>query len=426
MFIKNIKLSNFKTFDEMYIELNMFNVLIGANASGKSNFIHALEFIKDIAESGLDSAISLQGGIEYTRNVKISSSKNLIIEINFNSEPNSRVLLEEGGSKKSLGISISEIKYILTIEFFKENKRYKSFREYFELKCDFLEVHKNKEGKLGETSKLESGKIIITNISGETTYKVEGIENNDELKNLSEKFAPMKFRMKEKSQMPSRLLIELPITPLLFDLTFFLRNISIYDIDPKLAKAATPIVGKTNLNTDGGNLAIILNNILNDKKKESTFSVLIKDLLPFIDRVAVKDTGDKSLITNLTETYYKKKYLPAYLLSDGTINITALVIALYFGSDPIIIEEPERNIHPYLISKIIGMMKDVSERQKKQVIVTTHNPEVVKYAGIENILFVKRNEYGFSKIYKPYERDEVRIFLENDMGVDMLYIQNLL
>ena len=426
MYITNIKLSNFKTFEKIDIDLGRFNVLIGTNASGKSNFIHAIEFIRDIAVSGLDSAISLQGGIEYTRNVQLNSSKDLEIEVNFASEQDNRLLIDEdGASQKSLGVSILKTKYVLTLGFFKDSKRYKNFREYLELNCKFLEVHKNAEGKLDEPLELNRGNIIIKNIYGDISFDFGEFEDN-EIKSVLDKFAPMKLRRDGKSRSSPRLLIELPLTPLLFDLVFSLRNISIYDIDPKLAKAATPIVGKTNLDPDGKNLAIILNNILNNKKNKSIFLSLIKDLLPFIDGVAVKDTGDKSLITNLAETYSNKKYIPAHLLSDGTINATALVIALYFGGDPIIIEEPERNIHPYLISKIISMMKDVSERQKKQVIVTTHNPEVVKYAGIENILFVKRDEGGFSKIYRPNEKDEVKVFLENDMGVDMLYIQNLL
>lgn len=39
MAIKRIKISNFKSFDEMEIELGNLNILIGANASGTSNFI---------------------------------------------------------------------------------------------------------------------------------------------------------------------------------------------------------------------------------------------------------------------------------------------------------------------------------------------------------------------------------------------------
>jgi len=51
--------------------------------------------------------------------------------------------------------------------------------------------------------------------------------------------------------------------------------------------------------------------------------------------------------------------LPAFLISDGTINIIALLVALYFEKKPLaIIEEPERNIHPYLISRVVDMMKD--------------------------------------------------------------------
>lgn len=88
------------------------------------------------------------------------------------------------------------------------------------------------------------------------------------------------------------------------------------------------------------------------------------------------------------------------------------------------IEEPERNIHPYLISKVIEMMKDASS--KKQITITTHNPEIVKYAGLKNILIVSREKSGFSTIYRPEEKKEVKTFLENEMGIEELYIQNLL
>ena len=65
--------------------------------------------------------------------------------------------------------------------------------------------------------------------------------------------------------------------------------------------------------------------------------------------------------------------------------LIALIIVLYFEDKHIvIIEEPDRYIHPHLISKVIEMMKDAS--RNKQIIITTHNPEVVKHTDIENIL----------------------------------------
>ena len=127
----------------------------------------------------------------------------------------------------------------------------------------------------------------------------------------------------------------------------------------------------------------------------------------------------------LRECYFRNEYLPASLISDGTINITALIIALYFERKPlVIIEEPERNIHPYLIAKLMEMIKDAS--RNKQIILTTHNPEIVKYTEIENLLLVSRDEYGFSRISRPIDREDVKTFLTNEVGIEELYVQNLL
>lgn len=53
MSIKRIRATNFKSFDELDVDLARLNVLIGPNASGKSNFVEIFEFLRDIAKSGL-------------------------------------------------------------------------------------------------------------------------------------------------------------------------------------------------------------------------------------------------------------------------------------------------------------------------------------------------------------------------------------
>ena len=83
------------------------------------------------------------------------------------------------------------------------------------------------------------------------------------------------------------------------------------------------------------------------------------------------------------ESYFKDRLIPATMVSDGTINVTALICALYFQDNPLaIVEEPERNIHPSLIAKIANMMKDASSQ--KQIIVTTHSTEMIRHVDIEN------------------------------------------
>ena len=81
MSIKRIKVTNFKSFDELDVELGDFNVLIGANASGKTNFINIFNFVRDIMNFGLKNAVSMQGDAEYLRNININSNKNFSVEV---------------------------------------------------------------------------------------------------------------------------------------------------------------------------------------------------------------------------------------------------------------------------------------------------------------------------------------------------------
>ena len=152
---------------------------------------------------------------------------------------------------------------------------------------------------------------------------------------------------------------------------------------------------------------------------------MLRETLPFITDLRIETFADKSLLFKIRESYSGMRFLPASLLSDGTINVTALIIALYFGEKPlVIIEEPDRNVHPYLISKIVGMMREASKA--KQVIITTHNPQIVKYADIKDILLISRNKQGLSTIHRPSESKEIKTFLENEIGIEELFEQNLL
>ena len=70
------------------------------------------------------------------------------------------------------------------------------------------------------------------------------------------------------------------------------------------------------------------------------------------------------------------------------------------------------------------MMKEASE--KKQVMITTHSTEVVKHTTLDDILLISRDSGGFSIISRPGDKEEVRTFLANEIGIEELYVQNLL
>ncbi|MFH1860553.1 MAG: AAA family ATPase [bacterium] len=404
MTIKKIRISNFKSFNDLEIELGNFNILIGANASGKSNFIQIFRFLQDIANHGLENAISMQGGVEYFRNVSIGSSENFSLEVVFDDIDNNEMVKCMKGKEGRFDIQgrTYELIYNLDIKFSEGNSGFEICNDRIIEKCKFFELEKE----------IGQGEIILSNINGNVQQEFKNLPA--EIDNYPPSFI---------KELPSEgSLIQAQNSYLLWRI---INNISIYDFAPKLIRESAPIIGKAELEENGSNLALVLKNVIEDKERKRKISNLINYLLPFVEDLETEKFADKSLLFKLRESYSKDQYLPSFLLSDGTINITAIIIALYFEKKSLaIIEEPERNIHPYLISKVVEMMKEVS--LKKQIIVTTHNPEIVKHADLKDILLISRDKEGFSVISKPAEKEEVKIFLENEIGINDLYVRNLL
>ena len=227
--------------------------------------------------------------------------------------------------------------------------------------------------------------------------------------------------------MKKKILFETPLyfAPHFETLKEDFKRIAFYDFDARTPKFAAIIASKAELEEDGSNLARVLKRILSNEEDSRRFANLLKYLAPFVESISVEKVLDKYLRITAKETYSKGERLPAFLMSEGSIFILELIVALYFENSPIIIlEEPERRIHPYLISKIVDMAKDAS--LNKQIILSTHNPEIVKHAGLDNIYLVSRDARGFSNVARPHKKKEIVAFLENEIGIEELFVQNLI
>ena len=295
------------------------------------------------------------------------------------------------------------------------------------VQTEYVEFEKT-DGELKEKEIRGKGISSTSNVKGEIkiSHTHEGASLEKDL--LEKIFLELPFSSKVKSlpRLPKK---EALLGSPFFGFPFFfmkrsIEDISVYDFDSKVQKKASPISGKTDLEEDGSNVALVLKHIIEDKEKRFRFINLIQDVLPFVESIGVEKFAGRSLIVKLKETHLQK-YLPASLLSDGTVKLVSLLIVLYFEYKPMVVfEEPGSNLHPYLISKVVSMMKE--QAQHKQLFITTHNPEVVKHEGLENLYLVSRDKNGFSKITRPKNSEEVKIFLEHEMGLDDLFVQNLL
>ncbi len=417
MAIKKITISNFKSFDNLEVEFHKFNLLIGANASGKSNFIQVFKFLRDLSEFVLENAISMQSGIEYLRNLNIGSAKNFSIEVTCDTRESYRA------AEEKLTVEGYEATYGFALKFTGVS-RFEVIEEKLLQKCNFYgQTEKGKTTK----EKLGKGEIEVYRKGNEGSVSLnppKGLDiDSDKILevNMTKHFISGPKRITSKA-----LFIEnLPFFVVGGSLQNTISSIAIYDFDPKSPKKAQKITGRAELEEDGSNLAITLKNIMRSGNSKRKLLNLLHEVLPFVNDLGTETFADKSLMFKLRESYSGRKFLPASLMSDGTINLTALIIALYFEDKPLkIIEEPERNIHPYLISRMVNMMQEASK--KTQLIITTHNPEMIKHVDLDDILLVSRDKDGFSRISRPAAKEEIKLFLKDDMGIEELYIRNLL
>src|SRR5512136_133632 len=418
--IQRIHVENFKSFSELDIELSQFHVLIGSNAAGKSNFISIFRFLRDITKHGIINAIAMQGGSEYLQNTNIGSSRDLVIRVAY--QPDQKVeILEQKECKNIplLAIQSCQSSYEFAIRFDRPGNGFSITKDRLIIGCEVLSCNPI-DGHPNNIEKIGRGEIQVTNEAGNLTYTVD-LPKGFPL--TEQELIPFYFRGKELPE--KTLLLETPYAYPLPHIEKFFDRIAVYDIDLKLLKKGVAITGKRDLEEDAGNLPLVLKNIIGDPKKKRKFSNLLRDVLPFVDDFSVKKFMDISLILTLRERYAKNHELPSTSLSDGTMTIFALIIALYFEDKPfIIIEEPVTHIHPFLIGRVITMMKESSSG--KQIMITTHNTEVVKHAPIEDLLLVSRDTDGFSIVSRPADKEEVTTFIENEIGIEELYIQNLL
>ena len=412
MMVENIKVQNFKSFKDVNVPLRDFNVLIGANASGKSNFTEIFNFLKHLTTSGLDDAISLQGGREYLQNFNNSTNRNLVFEITLG--PARRRVEFFGDATAPYKLYISKAIYRFTIKF-TEQMEFKIIEDVWILHLDVC-VRRD----ANQYEKQSSGQVIVTNEDGNLALDANlpeyvKIDIGDTIHFLSKKLRPNSLLI--ENGVVTRIVLD-GIADIFF-------NTEVYDFDPKLAKRATSIKETAKLKNDGSNLAVALKKIIEYDENQRQFTNMLVNLLPYVDSTSTKKFVDRSILFTIKERYFEDQSLPSTLVSDGTVNVVGLILALYFQfSQLTIIEEPERNIHPSLMSQIVASMEVASD--KRQVIVTTHNPEIIRYTNINNILTVRRDDHGNSEIVRPCDQEDVKDFLENDMDIKELYVQNLL
>ena len=83
IFLHRIVLRNYKSIGNCDVRLGALTYLVGANGSGKSNFLDALHLVRDALSGSLDNALNERGGLTEVRRRSSGHPTNFGIRLEF-------------------------------------------------------------------------------------------------------------------------------------------------------------------------------------------------------------------------------------------------------------------------------------------------------------------------------------------------------
>lgn len=180
------------------------------------------------------------------------------------------------------------------------------------------------------------------------------------------------------------------------------------------------------LKIDAANLAAYLRMLKNNHGAEYNRIVeTIRLVMPFFDDFVHREGEPEYVELEWTQKGKPDTPFKAHMLSDGSIRFICLAALLLqpisLLPDTILIDEPELGLHPYAITILVDMFKQVAE--SKQLIVSTQSVELVNELSPEDIVVVDQEE-GAST-FKRYTEDELSGWLE-EYSMGEIWKRNIL
>ena len=146
------------------------------------------------------------------------------------------------------------------------------------------------------------------------------------------------------------------------------------------------------LDEEGFGLAELLGQL-----DEETLAILIEKLSFIIQEASNLQTHtpespvDRRYFTFVESQSGKETQTPAWVLSEGTRRVTAILAVLLHDNPPplLCIEEVENGLDPWTLSYLIDELASATFRGT-QIILTTHSPYLLNMVPLENIILCDR------------------------------------
>ena len=166
---------------------------------------------------------------------------------------------------------------------------------------------------------------------------------------------------------------------------------------------------------DFSNLALVLNQI--EHKSGPIFNEHLKRFFPRFERMSTVISGG-TVQFYLHESGFRAP-IPATRLSDGTIRFIALLATLLAPEPPLLvcIEEPELGLHPDAVALLADLLVEASQRM--QLVVTTHSDALVSALTNQPAAIVACERLGAGTVLRRLDPEKLASWLDDYLLGDL-------
>ena len=390
--------------------LSALHVLVGPNASGKTTFLDVIGILSDIVSDGLDAALTDRA---------IDPRQLLFRGHGARFEFAVEAAVPEELRHQTIKPELDTVRYQVALGVDEPNGR-------FEFKAETLLLKQAETPTIGQRPLFpqslappESLQVSIKQVRNKVVVNKVPSGNDNfyrETKRSDRSWAPS-FRLGPgKSALGN-----LPADETSFPVATWFREylgsgVETFALNSREMRRPSPPTRVRGFLPDGTNISWAADDLR--QSNPDRYAAWIRHL-----RTALPDLVDIETVQRPEDRhcYMVYKYsggltVPSWLVSDGTLRLTALTLPAYLEGlrGVYLIEEPENGIHPGAVATVYDSL---SSMYAAQVLLATHSPVFLNAAQTEQILCFAKDDDGATDIVLGSEHPRLREWRgEADLG----------
>lgn len=400
--ITRIEALNYRCLRYISRPLEQFHVLVGPNASGKTTFLDVVGFLRDVAAEGLDVALS---------NRTTNPEELLFRRQGQRLELAIEASIPDDKRKGTARPDLDTARYEVAIGFDETGRQFEFKAEKFLLKKagapkpatrDLFPMPPAPPGTLLTPKNCRNAKVVVNKVPG-------GNDNfySETYPQAGKGWAPSFKLGPQKSALRN-----LPADEAAMPVASWFREhlsggVQRFILNSQQIKQPSPPTKVKGFLPDGSNLPWVVARLRthNEPRYRDWITHLRTALPDLVELTTVERPEDKHCY--LIYEYTGGLKVPSWLVSDGTLRLTALTLPAYLNElqGIYLIEEPENGIHPRAVATMYDSLSSV---YSAQVLLASHSPVILNASQPKGILCFAQDETGATDIVPGSEHPKLR------------------